>query len=245
MRRFGLIGEHLSHSASAEFFAAKFERENISDAEYRLYELPDITCVDSFMATTPDLCGFNVTIPYKQQIIPYLDALSDDARNVGAVNCVKILPDGRSVGYNTDVVGLRVSMSNFFGLQPPQRALLLGTGGASQAVQYVLAEFNIEFDIVSRDPMKGNLTYQDITAEVVADHKLIINSTPVGTFPKVDDAPMLPYAFVTPDHLLFDLVYNPPLTQFLRYGQERGARICNGREMLTEQADAAWRIWTE
>ena len=242
MREYGLIGRKLSHSASQRYFTAKFEREGLTDCSYSLFEFPVIGDLMQLLAEHPDLCGFNVTIPYKQQIIPYLDDISFEARNIGAVNCVRREADGRLIGYNTDIEGVRKSLDVLLGDEQP-RALLLGTGGASQAVQYALAERGIEYALVSRDPAKGNLTYSQVSAEVMAENHLIINATPVGTYPAVDEAPTLPYAFLTPSHRLFDLVYNPPLTQFLDYGRQRGARILNGELMFTTQAEANWCVW--
>lgn len=241
MREFGLIGRTLGHSASQRYFTAKFERESIAGCSYSLFELPDVDDVRALLDTHPDLCGFNVTIPYKRAIIPYLSDMSFDARNIGAVNCVR-REGGRLVGYNTDVDGVRRSFDELLGAESP-KALVLGTGGASQAVQYVLAERGMEYALVSRDGVRGNMTYGEVSAEVMDEYRLIINATPVGTYPAVDEAPMLPYAFLTPSHYLFDLVYNPPVTQFLDYGRQRGARILNGETMFRAQAESAWRIW--
>lgn len=229
MRRYGLIGRPLGHSASAAYFAAKFEREGIADCAYALYELPDIGALEGLLARTPDLCGFNVTIPYKREVMPLLDALSLDARMIGAVNCVRRAADGSLTGHNTDVVGLRASLDELLGGEQPEHALVLGTGGASQAVQYVLAERGIPFDLVSRDTAKGNYTYDDLPCEVVERSRLIVNASPVGTYPAVDAAPRIPYGFVTPGHYLLDLVYNPPLTQFLDYGRQRGGAYSQRR----------------
>lgn len=243
MREFGLIGRPLGHSASAHYFTEKFRREGKADCSYSLFELPNIEELPRLLADHPDLCGFNVTIPYKREVMRYLDDLSVEARNIGAVNCVR-RSGGRLTGYNTDVIGLRQSLARFLDVLP-ERALILGTGGASQAVQYVLSELGIAFELVSRDPAKGNYTYDNLPCETVEEAKLIVNASPVGTYPNVDDAPRIPYAFVSPEHYLFDLVYNPPLTSFLDYGRQRGARICNGQEMFVGQAEASWRIWNE
>ncbi len=241
MRRFALIGEHLPHSFSAKYFGEKFKSEGISDCEYNLCELSRIEEVVEFLKT-PHLKGFNITIPYKQQIIPYLDSMSPEAQNIGAINCVDIR-DGKLIGYNTDIIGLRRSMEEFLGNERPERALILGTGGAAQAVQYLMAEMGIIFESVSRDPLKGTITYDQITPEIIQSHKLIINATPLGTYPDVERAAQIPYAYISPDHYLYDLVYNPPLTKFLSYGKDRGAHICNGEAMLIGQAEAAWEIW--
>ncbi len=243
MRRFGLIGRPLGHSASAAYFTAKFEREGIADCSFALYELPEIEDLPRLLREIPDLAGFNVTIPYKREVMRYLDDLSFDARMIGAVNCVRREADGRLTGHNTDIVGLRATLDELLGGDSPGQALVLGTGGASQAVQYALTERSIPFALVSRDPAKGNYTYDNLPCEVVEQSVLIVNATPVGTYPAVDCAPRIPYAYVTPAHRLLDLVYNPPLTQFLSYGQQRGARIMNGERMFRAQAEAAWKIW--
>ncbi|MEG2612170.1 MAG: shikimate dehydrogenase, partial [Alistipes sp.] len=213
MKQYGLIGFPLAHSASARYFNDKFAHEQIIDCQYKLFELQSIDELPHLLADNPDLRGFNVTIPYKQQIIPLLTHLSEQAQWVGAVNCVRRNGD-QLTGYNTDVMGLRAALAQLLGVDVPERALVLGTGGASQAVQYVLAEMGVEFDLVSRDPAKGNFTYDNLPCDEVATHRLIINTSPVGMFPHADAAPRIPYAFVTPDHYLLDLVYNPALTSF-------------------------------
>ena len=170
------------------------------------------------------------------------DQISPETRMIGAVNCVRC--EGRRLtGYNTDVTGLRASLETFLGGERPERALVLGTGGASQAVQYVLAQMEIPFDLVSRNPATGNYTYDEVSDEVIGSHRLIINASPVGMHPNVEEAPRIPYAFVTPSHYLFDLIYNPAETLFLQYGAQRGAHTCNGLDMLVGQAEAAWAIW--
>ncbi|MBE6203713.1 MAG: shikimate dehydrogenase [Rikenellaceae bacterium] len=246
MRRFGLIGRTLGHSFSARYFADKFQREGLADTHrYDLFELPEIECVKELIATTEGLVGFNVTIPYKQQIIPYLDSLSAEARNIGAVNCVKIESDGRLTGYNTDIDGIRLSLDKLLGGAEIDAALVLGTGGASQAVQYVLAERNIPYSIVSRDSAKGNLTYDDLKVEVTSSHHLIINSSPVGMYPHVDQCPDIPYELLTADHYLFDLVYNPERTLFAERAAMMGSHTLCGLDMLYAQAESAWRIWNQ
>lgn len=243
MREFGIIGRPLGHSASARHFSAKFENEGL-DCHFAQYELPSIEALPELLERVP-LEGFNVTIPYKQQVMRYLDGLSDEAAKIGAVNCVRRHADGRMIGHNTDIIGLRVALAELLDGVVPEHALVLGTGGASQAVQYALTELEIPFDLISRDPAKGNYTYDNLPVEVVAESKLIINATPVGTWPNVEEAPRIPYAYLTPEHHLLDLVYNPPLTQFLDYGQQRGAKIMNGERMFLGQAAAGWAIWNE
>ena len=242
MKRFGLIGKKLGHSFSAKYFAEKFEREGLLECDYSLYELPEIECVKEFMLT-PDLVGFNVTIPYKQQIIPYLDDLDAQAREVGAVNCVKIERDGRRVGYNTDVDGIRLSLDKLLGGEKVGSALILGTGGASQAVQYVLRERGISYKVVSREKFKADLTYDDLTQDVMATHRLIINASPVGMYPACENCPDIPYAMLSGSHYLFDLVYNPLITRFVELGAEQGAATLSGIDMLYAQAESAWKIW--
>ena len=242
MKRFGLIGKKLGHSFSAKYFAEKFEREGLQECDYSLYELPEIECVKEFMLT-PDLVGFNVTIPYKQQIISYLDDLDAQAREVGAVNCVKIERDGRRVGYNTDVDGIRLSLDKLLGEETVGSALVLGTGGAAQAVQYVLRERGVNYKVVSREKGKADLTYDDLAQEVMSAHRLIINASPVGMYPACDNAPNIPYAMLSGSHFLFDLVYNPLTTRFMELGAEQGAATLSGIDMLYAQAESAWKIW--
>lgn len=243
MKRFGLIGRPLGHSASAAYFTEKFAREGLSDHAYALYELPSIEALPGLLEQHPDLCGLNVTIPYKREVIRYLNAVSPEAQAIGAVNCIRRTPNKGLEGFNTDIIGLREALSELLGLAEPEEALILGTGGASQAVQYALAERGIPFALVSRDAAKGNYTYDNLPCEVVERSRLIVNASPVGTYPNVDQAPRIPYAYITPEHYLLDLVYNPEVTQFLDYGRQRGAHVLNGRTMFVEQAEASWRIW--
>jgi shikimate dehydrogenase len=235
MDTYGLIGFPLKHSFSARFFAEKFRREGI-DAEYLNFEIESI---DEFPRILPHtLKGLNVTIPYKEKVIPFLDGLSPEAEKIGAVNVVKV--EGKALtGYNTDYTGFRQSLR---GVPPHKKALILGSGGASKAVAQALTDMRIEWKYVSRTPGKG-LTYGDLSPEVVAEHTLIVNASPVGTFPETDRCPAIPYELLTPRHLLYDLVYNPEETLFLQKGKARGTGVKNGREMLELQALAAWEIW--
>lgn len=244
MRRFGVIGRPLGHSASAAYFTEKFAREGLTDHVYERYELASIAELPALLET-PGLCGLNVTIPYKREVLALMDGLSFEARAIGAVNCMRRYPDGRLTGHNTDIIGLRAALDELLGEETPEEALVLGTGGASQAVQYALTERGIPFSLVSRDAAKGNYTYDNLPCEAVECSRLIVNASPVGTYPAVDEAPRIPYAYVTPAHYLLDLVYNPPLTQFLDYGRQRGAHILNGEMMFRAQAEASWRIWNE
>ena len=236
---FGLIGHPLGHSFSQAYFTAKFAREEI-DACYENFDLEDISEIHQLLDKHPDLKGFNVTIPYKEAIIPYLDELDPEAEAVGAVNTVKVLENGRLKGYNTDVLGIEATLRYLAKLNP---ALLLGTGGASKAVQFVLKKHHIPYHLVSRDPQKGHFTYTTLNPDIIKEHLLIINATPVGMSPNIDEAPVIPYDALTSQHVLFDLIYNPEETLFLKRGKERNAQTINGLSMLYAQAEAAWKIW--
>lgn len=246
MRRYFLIGRTLGHSFSARYFAEKFEREGLAaECCYDLCEIPTIDALPDLLQSMEGVVGFNVTIPYKQEIIPYLRSMSAEAREIGAVNCVKVAADGSLTGYNTDVDGIRSSLDTLLGGHTVEAALVLGTGGASQAVKYVLAERGIHFSVVSRDKAKGDLTYADLSQEVISAHRLIINCSPVGMYPHNDVAPDIPYHMLTTSHYLFDLVYNPERTLFVERGAEHGAHTLSGLQMLYAQAESAWRIWCE
>lgn len=243
MKLYGLIGYPLGHSFSERYFREKFEKLGITDCKYRNFELPTIGQLPQMLAENPDLRGFNITIPYKQAILPYLTSLSDEAQAVGAVNCVVITPQGLR-GYNTDVYGFGNSLISLIGDARP-KALVLGTGGASKAIVYVLRKLGIDYRMVSRQSGATAIGYADVTPELLGEYRLIINTTPVGTFPHADEYPNLPYETLSDRHYLFDLVYNPPVTEFLRRGAERGAKILNGYEMLVGQAEKSWEIWNE
>jgi len=258
---YGLIGYPLGHSFSQKFFTEKFSAEKIS-AEYKLFPVEHINLFPNVLRENPNLRGLNVTIPYKEQIIPFLDELDDTAREIGAVNVIKIisrpkppkggfgngtalkspLGDLGVVGYNTDVIGFENSLKKL--LQPQHtKALILGTGGAAKGVAYVLKKLNIKYLFVSRTPKEGQISYPDIDAALLSDYTLIINTTPAGTFPNVEACPDIPYKYLTDKHLLYDLIYNPEKTLFLQLGATQGASIKNGLEMLHGQALAAWDIW--
>ena len=241
MKCFGLIGHPLGHSFSARYFAEKFAAEGI-DARYDNYDLAGIEEVE----TLRRLSGFNVTIPYKQAVIPYLDGMSDEARAIGAVNTIRV-DNGRFYGYNTDVIGFRESLRDWLAEANAsiRSALVLGTGGASKAVCYALTQLGIAWQLVSRTPKEGCLTNNDLRKETaLASIDLVVNCTPLGTFPNVDTCPDLPYESLNPAIRLYDLVYNPEETLFLRRGREQGCPVKNGLEMLHRQAEAAWKIWT-
>ncbi len=244
---YGLIGYPLGHSFSAAFFKDKFERESIA-AEYRNFPLATIKELPQLLATEPALRGFNVTIPYKQAILPYLAKCSDEAAQIGAVNTVRVKRqlDGSVCleGFNTDVIGFRESIHPLLQANH-QQALILGTGGASKAVAYGLTQLGLEYRYVSRTPAPDRLTYADVTPELLRRYTVVVNTTPLGMYPNVETCPNIPYEALTPSHLLYDLVYNPEITTFLRRGAERGAATKNGLEMLHIQAVEAWKIYGE
>ena len=266
MIKFGLIGFPLGHSFSKGFFTEKFAREGI-DAQYLNFEIPDATMLLDVLRDNPELRGLNVTLPHKQAVIPLLDELSDEAREIGAVNVIRIR-DGKLKGFNSDIIGFTDSIRPL--LQPHhKKALVLGTGGASKAICVGLKRLGLEWRYVSRNGGQGArskeqentscpdnplapcplplapLNYSDLTPEVMAEYTVIVNCSPVGMFPKVDAAPAIPYELLTPRHLLFDCVYNPEDTLFLKKGREQGATGKNGLEMLHLQAEASWKFWNE
>lgn len=248
MQRYGLVGFPLGHSFSKEYFTDRFRSEGLKDHRYDVFELATIDALPDLLKSTPDLRGLNITIPYKETVIPYLDALDPLAAAVGAVNTI-VIKDGRTTGFNTDVHGFRNAISPAIGgLRSPgsdirPRALVLGSGGASRAVAYVLRDLGVRFRIVSRDRTKGDLTWEMVDRTVISVCRLIINTTPLGMFPKADEAPPLPYSALTAKHVLMDLVYNPERTLFLRNGEAAGAKTISGLGMLHAQAEEAWRIW--
>ncbi len=237
MDLYGLVGRNISYSFSRNHFAAKFAEENI-DAEYVNFDIGDISQIRHLILANPNLRGLNVTIPYKEDVRIFLDELSEDAAAIGAVNTIEFL-ENYLIGHNTDWIGFRDSISPL--LEPHHtKALILGTGGASKAVAYALEQLKIDFSFVSRG---GELNYSDLGARQFEDHTVIINCTPLGTFPNVDEFPLIPYYHLTEHHLAFDLVYNPQKTLFLSKADEVGAKIKNGRQMLEIQAEEAWKIW--
>jgi shikimate dehydrogenase len=247
MQQYGLIGYPLSHSFSKKFFTSFFERESI-DAQYLNFEISDLSLLPTLIREHPQLSGLNVTIPYKEAVIPYLDSCDPKAMSIKAVNTIKIERSNGNIrlrGFNTDLIGFRHSIQPL--LRPHhQKALVLGTGGASKAVVAALDELSISTMLVSRKADNNNsLSYNQLTAEIMNDYTVVVNTTPLGTFPKTEGFPEIPYEYLTDRHLLYDLVYNPVVTQFLQKGAERGAVTKNGAEMLELQALAAWEIWRE
>ncbi|MBR2202726.1 MAG: shikimate dehydrogenase [Prevotella sp.] len=247
MKKFGIIGYPLGHSFSPGYFNEKFANEGI-DAHYDKYELPVITDLQAIIDYTPDLCGFNVTIPYKEKVMSYLDNVSPEARAIGAVNVVKVTrKDGDTPyleGYNSDVIGFMRSIEPLLD-KHHKKALVLGTGGASKAVSYGLHQFGIETVLVSRSQKDKTIQYQQITPELLNEYTVIVNCTPCGMAPHFNECPDIPYEALTKQHLLYDLVYNPDETLFLKKGKAQGALTKNGLEMLLLQAEAGWEIWNK
>lgn len=243
---YGLIGFPLGHSCSPKYFTEKFQREN-RNAEYLPFEIEDIHELENILSNYPDLKGFNITIPHKQNIIPFLNSLSEEAEQVGAVNCVKVEQiNGKTylTGYNTDVYGFKKSLLEFIPCDI-QNALILGNGGAAKAVRYALHTIGIRTLTVSRTPKnKSEISYADV-ARYLADYNLIVNTSPLGTWPKIESCPDIPYEALTARHYLFDLVYNPETTEFMKRGSIAGAHTCNGFEMWKRQAEKSWAIWED
>jgi shikimate dehydrogenase len=238
-----LIGYPLSHSFSKKYFTEKFAREAIHDHEYDLFPIDSIAQLPLLLQNETALKGLNVTIPYKEQVIPYLDELTEVVKEIQACNCIRIL-DRKLIGYNTDVIGFEKTLERKLS-NHHQRALVLGTGGAAKAVHYVLKKKGIDILEVSRTKGEGRITYQEIDEQVIVSHTLIVNTSPLGMYPNVEEAPNLPYHLLSDKHYLYDLVYNPAKTKFLVEGESRGAVIENGADMLIIQAEASWDIWNQ
>lgn len=259
MKNYGLIGFPLTHSFSKKYFTEKFEKEHIEDHAYHLYSLEHLSGFDKFLRNTHHLCGLNVTVPHKIGILKYIDWLSDEAKAIGAVNCIRITAesplvaafsgevgfkghDFRLEGFNTDVYGFEMSLKPLL-KGHHKKAMILGNGGAARAVKYILNKLHIDYISVTRRGGEDEVLFKDLTPEDYEEYKLIINTTPLGTSPKVDECPPIAYDLITPQHLLYDLIYNPELTVFLKNGAEQGAAIKNGMEMLVLQAEKSWEIW--
>lgn len=244
MQKYGLLGHPLGHSFSRTYFNQKFEAEKIN-AQYLNFDIPSIKDIKSILKENPDLNGLNVTIPYKEQVIPFLDDLDEDARLIGAVNVIKFTKGifGKKLkGYNSDVIGFKQSIEPLLD-ETHRKALILGTGGASKAVFHGLKQLGVGSTMVSRKPKEFCITYEEITAKTMEQYTVIINTTPLGMFPNINACPEIPYHLLTPKHLLYDLLYNPDETLFMKKGKEKGAVVKNGLEMLLLQAFAAWEIW--
>lgn len=248
MKKLGLIGYPLGHSFSKKYYLEKFKNENIKGIDYDLYPISTIEEFPALYTGDSAFYGVNVTIPYKQAVIPYLNELSTEASAIGAVNCIQIIQtpgeDPYLIGHNTDVIGFMNSLAPLL-TEQHKAALILGNGGATKAVAYALEKLGISYQIVSRSKTADHITYEDLNADIIRDHKLIINCSPVGTAPNIEQCPNIPYEGIGNSHLLYDLIYNPTETLFLKNGKERGAAIKNGLEMLILQAEENWKIWNQ
>ncbi|RED47957.1 shikimate dehydrogenase family protein [Seonamhaeicola aphaedonensis] len=243
MNKLGLLGRNISYSFSRAYFKSKFEKEQITDTTYENFDIESIDLLPSILNNTKGLKGLNVTIPYKQEVIPFLDKINKKAAEIGAVNTIKITKKGKLVGYNTDCYGFKKSIEPFL-KKYHNKALILGTGGASKAIAYTLRELGVNYQYVSRKMSEGiDFTYDTLSENDIKETLIIINCTPLGTFPNIDDCPHIPYDSITDKHILFDLIYNPEETKFLKKGKEKGAVIINGLKMLELQAEKAWSIW--
>ena len=246
MRKFGLIGYPLSHSFSKTYFTKKFHREKLINCEYANYAIESIELLPEIIKNNSELHGLNVTIPYKEDVLQYLDDLHEDVRKIGAVNTIKIIQEEGSaklMGFNTDAYGFYHSLKPFL-KQSHKSALILGTGGASKAVAFSLQKLGIDFLFCSRTPSATNhLAYKDLTEEIINKYKVIINTSPIGMYPDIDKYPDIPYPFINNEHILYDLIYNPETTSFLKKGEKQGAIVINGMKMLELQAEKAWEIW--
>ncbi len=246
-REFGLIGFPLQHSFSKDYFLKKFLKEAIKEVDYSLFPLLDIKNLISLINAHPHLDGLNVTIPYKSTVLPFLDEISPIARQIGAVNVIKIVRTNgsfRLIGFNTDGIGFRNAYQSI--IEKHQKALILGTGGAAKAVAYVLKELHCNFTFVSRTPHShSQFSYNQLNNEIMEQHTLIVNTTPLGMFPHSDECPEIPYSFLSSKHILIDLIYNPAETLFMKKGIEQGAKVINGEKMFQLQAEASWKVWNE
>lgn len=238
---YGLIGKELQHSFSKKYFTEKFEESDISNSVYKLFPISDISFINELISQNKNIKGLNVTVPYKTEVLDYVDEKSETVKEVNACNTI-LIEDDKLKAFNTDVIGFEISLLKFLGEERP-KALILGSGGASKAVSFVLEKLNIEHKIVSRRMRSSGLTYQNLTDEQINEHKLIINTTPLGTYPNNDTFPQINYHALGLEHYLYDLNYNPELTKFLEFGSHSGAKIKNGLEMLKIQADESWKIW--
>ena len=247
MRKFGLIGYPLGHSFSQKYFTEKFLKEEISDCAYQNFPLTNINLLNSLISEEQDLCGLNVTIPYKSDIFRFLDFISSEAKEIGAVNVVKVKRMGGKVllsGYNSDITGIRDSVLPYI-TDDTRKALVLGTGGSSRAVKYMLEKAGLKVTLVSRVDKKGDITYSEVSPAVIKSTQLIVNTTPLGMFPNINDKPDIRYDLLGKKHILFDLVYNPEKTLFLQTGEAQGCTVISGIKMLHSQAERSWEIWND
>lgn len=243
MNKLGLVGKNIGYSFSRNYFTQKFTKEGINHAfSYENFDIPSIQDFPEIIRNNPELIGLNVTIPYKEAIIPFLDELSENAKQIGAVNTIKIFPNGKLLGDNTDYFGFIKSLQPLL-KSHHKKALILGTGGAAKAVAFGLHQLGIDFTFVSRIVNENTMGYEDLDEKTMTDFQIIINGTPLGTFPNTEVYPDIPYQYLNNNHIVYDLIYNPEKTTFLNNAAEKGAVIKNGHEMLVLQAEKAWEIW--
>jgi shikimate dehydrogenase len=243
-KKYGLIGRNISYSFSKQYFTEKFKSYHFDNCEYLNFDILDIKEINQIIAETKGIKGLNVTIPYKEEVIPYLDSLSKNAKKIGSVNTIVISKKKRLKGYNTDFYGFKKALKPLL-KSHHTKALILGTGGASKGVAFALKQLKIEYDFVSRNPDEFQVSYDELDRSVFEDYTIIINTTPVGTFPNLNECPAIDYSLFTQKHIAFDLVYNPEETLFLKQAKEQGAIVKNGYEMLVFQAEKAWKIWNK
>ena len=242
-KKFGLVGRNIDYSFSRKYFSKKFKTENRLDL-YVNFDIPTIDSFRSILKQSPNLSGLNITIPYKKAVIPFLDRLSKEATKIQAVNTIVWDSYGKTIGHNTDHIGFEKALLEFM-KKKPTKVLILGTGGASSAVKFVLEKLGSRYQFVSRKPKKNQISYDQLTKNHIIRTDLIVNTTPLGTFPKTKEFPPLPYKYLNTNHFLFDLIYNPNETEFLRKGKFQGAKICNGYKMLVYQAEKSWELWNQ
>lgn len=238
---FGLLGKNIGYSFSSNYFNTKFINQNLKNYSYQNFDIQNIEEIQEILKNNPNLKGLNVTIPFKESIIPYLDKISKKAKKIGAVNCIKISKKGKLIGYNTDWFGFYETLKPH--INSTQKALVFGTGGASKAILFALKKLKIKYLVVSRNPNKNQISYEGISKKTMNDYTILINTTPIGTFPDVNNSISIPYNYVTENHLAYDLIYNPEVTQFLQNCKEQGAKTINGYEMLVAQAELSFEIW--
>jgi len=243
-KKFGLLGKNIDYSFSRNYFSDKFSREHLTQHTYVNFDLPSLENFGEILQNEKHLCGLNVTIPYKIEVIPFLDEVSDEVKAIGAVNTILWNKEGKTVGHNTDHTGFRKALEEEL-TTLPKKALILGTGGASGAIRYALENLNCAVQFVSRTPEKNQLTYEALTQEILDSIDLIVNTTPLGTFPNTEKVPKLPYHLLNSRHFLFDLIYNPSETLFMKKGKAQGAKVSNGYQMLVYQAEKSWELWNQ
>jgi shikimate dehydrogenase len=238
---FGLIGKNISYSFSVSYFTDKFKIEKLNDLTYQNFDIQNINDFSNILKNNPNIKGLNVTIPYKESVIPFLDKIDKNAQKIGAVNCIKFTKKGKLKGYNTDWLGFYNTLKNE--INSHKKALVFGTGGASKAIQFALKKLKIKYKIVSRNPKDNQLSYENINQKTLLNYTILINTTPLGTFPNIEDCIEIPFQYINQNHLAYDLIYNPEKTQFLKKCEDNGATIINGYKMLVEQAEESFKIW--